>query len=1157
MKRLILIGLLCWLASPIVAQTYADHSQLAQGTWVRIPVVEDGPYALSASFFQAAGFNTAQIDPRQIRIFGRGGGMLPQANNVERPDDMPEIPIEVIGEDDGVFNAGDQVLFYAQGPHAWRYQSESEQYQHEYHLYSDTNYYYLTIGPQNGLRVQESTVSGTPTFTSQSARSTFWHEQDLENPLKSGRYWLGERFDLTTERIYTYPLHAPSADGFLLVRVQVAAQSDVNTSFTVSAGGKTLGTLSLGSVNLGNSEARRFWTRSGSFTLPVNQLPPGDSVQIAITYIKNGSSRSDGWLDWLEVEYVSEWNVENRAQALFHLAEKQAGAGQIAEVKLQGMSNAYRIWDVSDPIRPVAVPFVLNGSEATLQLSAERADMALLAFRNPLPITLSSEPVANQDLHSLPLVDYLVITAPAFRAQAQRLADFHAQTYGRSTAVVTPEEIYHEFSAGMQDVSAIRDFIRMFWVRSNGISPGFVTMFGDGTYLYKYISQNVNNSTNYLLTYQSRDSWEPTDSYTSDDFFVLLEDHEGFWGENSGVPGDAVVQVNTLDAAIGRLPIENEAQAKEIVDKIIAYATNPGSEYFGDWRNRIVLVADHKEDEGNTHVRQANGYTSQINQANACYNVDKIYMDNYPQVLSVGLPRFPEGREALLTAFDQGALILNYTGHGGEQAWSNSRILENTDILKMKNTFRTPAVVTATCEFGRFDDPTVRSGAEIMVMTPEVGAIALFTTVRLVYSSPNQTLNQNFYREVFTFDSLAGRMPTLGEVMYRTKNRTFTAGTLANLNSRNFTLLGDPGLSLNYPKYQAVITHINDQPVTPGQMDSLQSLASVEVRGEIRNELGQPLPNFAGEMDITVFDKPSVFTTRQSAYTFTWQKNRIFNGRCTVENGQFRFSFVVPIDISYENGDGKFSLYFHNETTDGAGCYEELYVGGTDASAEPDDQGPRVELFINDENWVDGGITDANPYLFARVFDDNGINTAGSGIGHEISAVLDGDESNVLILNEFYEADLNDYRSGSVRYLLRDLELGEHNLRIRVWDVANNPSEARTTFIVTDNAVAALDQVLNYPNPVIDETRFLVAHNQAGEELELVIDILGTDGRLVRQLRHLFTAEGNVSRDLSWDGTNEAGNPLNDGFYIYRVSVRNLSTGQVIEAVRKLVLVKG
>ncbi|MCB0842087.1 MAG: type IX secretion system sortase PorU, partial [Bacteroidetes bacterium] len=469
---------------------------------------------------------------------------------------------------------------------------------------------------------------------------------------------------------------------------------------------------------------------------------------------------------------------------------------------------------------------------------------------------------------------------------------------------------------------------------------------------------------------------------------------------------------------------------------------------------------------------------------------------------------------------------------------------------------RLPVVITATCEFGRFDDPDRRSGAEIMTINPFTGAIALFTTVRLVYSSPNATLNQNFYREVFEFDSLKGRMPTLGEVMMRTKNNTFIRGNLANINSRNFTLLGDPGLILNYPQLKARITQINDEPVIDGEIDSLRSLGLVKVRGVIEDEFGNFQSNYNGEMDITVFDKPSLFTTRLSKFSFRWQKNRIFNGKARIENGEFFFEFVVPIDISYEDGDGKISLYFFNDETDGAGCYEDLYIGGTDENAAIDDQGPEVKLFINDANWISGGLTGKDPYLYAEVRDENGINTVGIGIGHEIIGILDGDDKNVFILGDYYTARYNSYQEGTVKYQMKDLENGEHELMIRVWDVANNSSEAYTRFIVSDDAVMALDQVLNFPNPFIESTEFLIAHNQAGKELDVNIEIFNLAGQVMKTLRASFLATGNVYKDLKWDGTSDRGTEISSGMYLYRVTLTNKETGQRIRQTERLVMIR-
>ncbi|MEL6853314.1 MAG: C25 family cysteine peptidase, partial [Bacteroidota bacterium] len=441
-------------------------------------------------------------------------------------------------------------------------------------------------------------------------------------------------------------------------------------------------------------------------------------------------------------------------------------------------------------------------------------------------------------------------------------------------------------------------------------------------------------------------------------------------------------------------------------------------------------------------------------------------------------------------------------------------------------------------------------------MESGIGAIALFTTVRLVYSSPNALLNKHFYENVFTFDEDKGRMPTLGEIMMRTKNKTFQRGSLANINSRNFTLLGDPGLILNYPKLRAQITHINGREVSAGQIDSLASLSKVTVSGTITDEFGTPQDTYLGDMDITVFDKPSRFTTRLSNFSFFWQKNRIFNGLSSVQDGAFDFEFIVPIDVSYEDGEGKVSLYFHNDTIDGSGCVSNLYVGGTDPNAVPDDEGPEVKLFINDTSWVSGGITDPNPFLYAIVRDENGINTVGSGIGHEISGTLDDDNANVIILNQYYTAKKDDYREGTVQYRLRDLEVGRHTLSIRVWDVANNASEASTEFIVSDNAVLALGEVLNYPNPFTEGTRFMVGHNQYGEDLELEINIYTLSGQLVHTLSSDFTATGNNYQALSWDGKTDHGRDITQGIYVYRVSLRHPATGQEKVVSKKMVVLK-
>ena len=654
---------------------------------------------------------------------------------------------------------------------------------------------------------------------------------------------------------------------------------------------------------------------------------------------------------------------------------------------------------------------------------------------------------------------------------------------------------------------------------------------------------------NFVPTYQSNNSWNPPRSFTSDDFFVLLDENEGDWGEGTRVNGDEVRQANFLDAGIGRLPTVSPNEAFRVVDKIIDYATNP--EGLGDWRSKVVLVADHKPADQNVHISQANNYTSQITQADPCIQVDKYFMDNYELVPTASRPSFPEGRAALLKAFDEGSLLINYTGHGGETAWSDASIFTNTDIQRMKNGKRLPAVVTATCEFGKFDNPELRSGAEEMLLREEGGAIALLTTVRLVFSNDNNRLNQSFYNSVFEFNEEAGRMPTLGEVMVQTKNKTFP---LTDINSRNFTLLGDPGLVLNYPSLNAAITHINGNPIDNAVEDTLNSLSVVSVQGEIQDPSGNRLDNFAGEMDVVIFDKPTRFETRQFGFPFFWQQNRIFDGSATISDGAFNFQFMVPIDISYDEGRGKMSLYFFNETLDGQGCYSNFSLGGTAEQVSPDNSGPEVRLFLNDESWVDGGLTGPSPTLIGLLSDPSGINTVGGGIGHEIIGILDGNESEVILLNNFYSADPNTFTSGKVNYPLEGLSPGDHSLTLRVWDGANNPTEVSTNFRVASGPQEALGRVANVPNPFSGQTSFFVNHNQAGKLLNITVNIYNLTGQRVQSLQDEFIAVGNSYQGLTWEGMGFQGNNLVEGIYIYEVVVTDRDTQQEARKVERLVL---
>ena len=942
----------------------------------------------------------------------------------------------------------------------------------------------------------------------------------------------------------------PGSD--LRLNCRVSARSTIASTFDIAESGTFIGTLNLPKIRLDYGSIY-YQSDYREFLIPSNQFSDG-AADIQLTYDKPNPS-AVGWLDRLEIEYLQRLEISG-SNWTFHAVE-QTGPGQVFHFQLQNANANHQVWDITDPRNVIRQNGTLSGNQFQFGAPADSIQHYWVfdgtAFRSPV----SARKVNNQNLHNQPQSELLIITHPEFSGQADRLAKFHRNQMGQSVNVANIYQIYNEFSSGAQDPTAIRDYVNMFYVRAGNDPnklPKYLLLMGDGSYDCK--DRITGQLMNFIPTYQSRVSNNPPYSYVADDYYGFQDVGEGFWGEGSGIkegfPDDTLTQTHYIDVAVGRLPCKTREEADAMVDKIVSYVSEP--EAMGAWRNRVMLVADYKEGEPQ-HTRQANGLGAFIHDADPCINIDKIFMDNYQKVIVPDGFRMPEANKELLKGINKGALIVNYTGHGGETGWSNGKLLEIPDINNLSNDHKFPAFMTATCEFGRWDDPGRVCGAEHLMLNSEGGAIAMFTTVRVVFSGDNEDLNQEFYRHALSRDPNLGRYPTVGEIHQITKNAAW-ANRIGVFNSRNFCLLGDPAITLAYPRLKAVVTELNDMTPVSGVMDTFPSLTKVSVKGEVQDENGQFLPNFNGDLSVTVFDKPSRFTTKTYGIPFSWQKNRVFNGLASVRNGKFEFEFVVPLDVSYEPGSAKISLYFENGQLDGGGCHADIYVGGTDSSAIQDDLGPELEVFMNDEKFADGQMVGRDPLMIARIFDESGINTVGTGIGHELAAVLDQDEKNAIALNDYYVAAKDDYQSGSIEYPFEDLSEGEHTLDVKVWDVANNSSETSITFIVSDDAGIALGHVLNYPNPFTTNTKFILEHNQHGALLDCSIKIYTVSGRMVKALESTFFAEGNLYCDLEWDGLDEWGDVLGRGVYVYQVNLRDNESGESVSKFEKLVLLR-
>jgi hypothetical protein len=1120
--RRVIPFLVCVFCLPGLARGQSNSSVLATGQWYKIGVTKPGLHQLDATFLRNAGITLGKINPQHIQLFGNGGGMLPQANAAQRLDDLTENAIFVAGEADGRFDNEDYVLFYAQGPHEVLY--TGDKFTHRTNLYSDTAFYFLTIGEAPGLRPAAQASAAGATVTVTTFDDYLFHEKDQTNLIQSGREWYGERFDVTTEHTVGFSVPGLVAEVPVEVTVAAMAAGSAASQFAVKLNGLGVGTFSAPGIGQGTYDVKGA-NATGSFAAST----AGPNVSVSVSFVKNGNNV--GYLNWIGLRAKRELKLYGN-QTTFQSVSSLSNA--TVEYRIADLPADAQIWDVTNPLLPLGQSFALNGNAASFGASGG-ALRQYVAFRgNTFDKPVSIGAIPNQNLHNLAAPDMVIITSSGFGAAAARLAAFRREHDGLRVEVVTPGQIYNEFSSGRQDVTAIRDFIR--FLHRQGNSLKYALLLGDASYDYK---DRLAGNTNLVPTYESNQSLHPIFSFSSDDYFGFMDDGEGEWQETT--TGD-----HTLDVGIGRLPVKTAGEAAAVVGKLVGYASNAAA--LGAWRNRLCFVAD--DGDGNTHQLDAERLTSQIGNRYKAFNIDKIFLDAFPQTSTPSGQTAPSVRDAIDKAVNQGHLIINYTGHGGEVGWAQEQILDIPQITAWQNGNRLPLLVTATCEFGRYDDPGVVSGAEFAVLNDKGGAIGLITTTRPVFSNTNYALNVAFYNAIF--EPTDGRMPRLGDAMRATKNNSLNGSI-----NRNFSLLGDPSMRLAYPREGVALTRINDQPLA-GVTDTLKALGRVTLEGEIRRSDGSRIEDFNGTLFVTLYDKPRDVTTRgdeNPKMLFTLADNRLYEGKASVRNGLFKFNLVVPKDMDYRLGSGRISLYA--QQTDGlldaGGVDQTIPLGGSATGGPADGMPPDIALFFNDTTFASGGLTGPNALLIARLRDDNGINLSGSGIGHEITARLD-DSDELFVLNEFYEPSLDNFTAGEIRFLLRNLSPGKHQLAITAWDTHNNPATATLEFVVS--GAIHLRKVVNYPNPFHQYTTFRYEHDRPYEAVEAEISVFTTTGALVYNRSSVRTLGIGDAGEMTWDGTGKDGKKLEPGVYVYRLSVRSKADNAVTTYRNRLVLVQ-
>ena len=1213
----LMLGL--FLAVGFKNTAFAQGGIFSKGAWGRVGVTGRGVYKIDVAALNSMGLLPAGgvIATDKIRLFGSGGAMLPEAVGAKRLGSFTEHALMMFDGGDGILSGQDYFIFYAPGPHQWGYDSVDARYSYAHHLYSDTAFYFINVDGSvsntisgaakrvdvgNAAHINAAAALRVTRFTH------YWvYEKDNINLLSSGKLWLADRFSVaaggTSARNYTIDIPDIVPTDSVRFGVSFASRSiGVPASFAVRVNNNLAQNISLPAVSGGFLD--NYATNVNSF---FSVLPSSNNLQLNIQFLPGaggGSLSAEGFLDKIEcaatrvLRMNSSGAVGGSVGALFFRTAPQSiatNASAAVVIDAGGVPNFANttVLDVTDFTSPTkmegsftagAVPeFVFNNNT-----SVARAYVAFTPAQVLVPASFAAAP--NNNLHELMAkasANYLIITHPSLLAAANKLAAFHTQNNeGITPLVVTTTQVYQAFGSGAPDITAIRDCIAAF-ARAYGAVGGtagntapkfYALLFGASSYDYK---NRITNNVNLVPGYQSSASLDPLSSYTSDDYFALLDSSANIATEAQQFNNTATA----LSVNLGRIPAKNIAEANTMVDKIINYHSAASQ---GPWRLQQRFIADDKD--FNLHVQDAEAVSGAAQKTNALFNQQKIYLDAYPLVSGSGGGRYPAVNEAVVSAFNSGSLVINYSGHGNYLRLADEAIFSSTEMPLINNANKLPLVVTASCDFYPYDDPTKKSlGQELLFGAASVGAgsgsgdggggnagisgaVALLTTPRLVFAYSNKIINENYFVAAQQPNATTGILPTLGEAVTNAKNLTVVQSR-DFINTRKFALLGDPAMRLAYPKNNIVLDSVNGTRI--GMSDTLQSGKLYTFKGSVMAPRSGAITGvnntFNGTLYFTLYDKQTTRTTLKNdpataAANFSAQENILYSGLVSVANGKFTVSFVLPLDISYAPGKAKISMYAqqtNNASTplqnlsDAAGVDTSFYTMGSGAVIT-DKVGPVIELFLNDYNFKNGGLTHSEPLLLINLQDVSGINTSGSGIGHDIIVTLDNNPATTRTLNSFYQANINTYQYGTVRYQLPTLTPGPHSLQVRAWDNVNNSNTRTLGFTVAataglttvgtgaspigDMSPLVIDKVMNFPNPFTQSTTFSFEHNFPGQNIVVNLSIFTQNGELVKQINKTVNTSGTRNVQITYDGTDASGSRIARNVYIYKIQISAAGT---------------
>lgn len=1082
----------------------SNNSILSDGKWIKIGVTESGVYKIDKNFFLDNDLSIENIDPNRIQIFGSGyNGSLPQINYKSNLIQPVELESSFHGNDDNYFDDGEYLYFFLNSSDRVYFDTINNVMSSQKNIYSDTSYYLISYNLNERKKINERILTSSYDSTTSVANNFFHYENDFYSIIQSGREWFGSIF--SSGESQNIDLFEIEDDSRIDLEISLISRSTVESSFSIFFNEQLVSKKDMGLIKdkiYGEKYKKEIAKYSFNGNTNNNNL-------INLKY--DGLASAISYLDYIKLNSLIPLNYKNE-QIKFYIKPSQ---NNLIFRQNINSSNQISVWDITDPYKISEHEITkADDSDYFFTYSNEKFQNKIAFKKEALDYPRFIKVLENSDIldHNNP--DLLIITHKKFIEQAERLKKLRESKDLLNVEIQTVDDVYNQFSSGNLDVSSIRNYIKYVYNTSSK-NLKYVLLFGDCSYDYKH---RVPNNTNLIPIYQSYNSSNNIYSFASDDYYGFLDNDEGVWLESTS--GD-----HDLEVSIGRIPSRNKDEAKEYVDKLVRYSQERN--LLGDWKKNIYLVAD--DGDGNVHQNDAETHFDYLNEFAGEYDIKKIYLDNYEQKLVDGVIVSEEARNKLNNAIENGSLILNYIGHGNEFLWTEEKILDENSIYSWENRVKLPLIITATCEFGKFDDPLITSGGEMLLNKGNGGAIALLTTTRPVFSQTNFRLNNQFYRNVFKKEN--GNYLRLGDIFKFTKNNSLSGPI-----NRNFSLLGDPSLLLIYPKYNIEID----------KLDTLTATSEVKVSGRIVNDQGELQESFNGNLYVNIFDKINNKKTlgdESEPYSYReWDKN-IFNGFSSISDGIFDFQFLVSKNINYQYGEGKISLFAVDSLDNSeASSYSNFTIGGTSKDYAADELPPDLSVYVDDYNFNSGDKVSRNPLVLVDIFDNSGINITDNNEFIIPHAILD--DSIYIPLKMYFSQVKDSYKRGKIIFPLEDISLGKHRIQIKVSDNYNNISTKEVVFIIDDNYKENITELMNYPNPFNETTTFKFNNGYEGEPLEMSLNIYDLRGKIVYSIEKDYEVSPPVIDNLSWNGKDLNGYTLSQGIYIYKLHVRNKSNNR-------------